>query len=85
VASLAQFLLGLAQNPGANAAFRASVDAARAEMNAAGLSAEQQEVVLSNDPARIAAAIQSELHATAPLESDRLNVPITFCFGPPKG
>jgi hypothetical protein len=85
VASIAQFLLGLAQNPRQSEAFRASPSAARAAMTAFGLSAAQQNVVLSNDPARIAKAIQSELHANTPADVERLMVPISFCFAPPQG
>ncbi|MGH7729466.1 MAG: hypothetical protein ACREM2_11860 [Vulcanimicrobiaceae bacterium] len=53
-------------------------------MSAAGLSVEQQEVLLCGDPQRIAAAVQIEIEASAPAEAAAgLRVPITFCFCPP--
>ena len=85
MASIAQFLLSLNQNQQQGAAFRASPQAARAAMTSAGLSNDQQQIILSKDPAKIAAAVQAELSTGAQASADHLNVPISLCFAPPAG
>lgn len=84
MASLAQYLLHLAQHPEENEAFRKSPGDARASMTKAGLTQEQQEIALSRDPKRIADAVQAELHAGTPADAERLSVPLNFIICPPK-
>lgn len=85
MASLAQYLLHLAQNPEESEAFRSSHESARASMTKAGLSKEQQEIALSRDSDRIAGAVQAELHAGTPANVERLSVPLNFIIcSPPK-
>ncbi len=85
MASLAQYLLQLAQNLEESEAFRSSHESARASMTKAGLSQEQQEIALSRDPDRIAGAVQAELHAGTPANVERLSVPLNFIIcSPPK-
>ena len=84
MASLAQYLLHLAQNLEESEAFRKSPDGARASMTKAGLTQEQQEVALSRDPDRIARAVQAELHVGTSADAERLSVPLNFIICPPK-
>ena len=84
MASLAQYLLHLAQHPDESEAFRSSLDGARASMTKVGLTQEQQEIALSRDPERIASAVQAELHAGTPADVERLSVPINFIICSPK-
>lgn len=83
MASLAQYLLHLSQNKAEHEAFTGSLEAARASMTAAGLSAEQQEIALGGDAARIAAEVQKELQAGTPEGAERLSVAVNFCICPP--
>ena len=85
MASLAQYLLNLAQHPEESEAFRRSHDGARAAMTKAGLTKDQQDIALSADPERIANAVQAELHAGTPASVERLSVPLNFIIcSPPK-
>ncbi|HTW84658.1 MAG TPA: hypothetical protein VMD91_11365 [Candidatus Sulfotelmatobacter sp.] len=59
-ASIADYLLALARDPAAAATHRKSDADARAAMSAAGLSAAQQDAILSKDSDRISKAIQAE-------------------------
>jgi hypothetical protein len=59
--SLADYVLRISQDPAAASRFRDAPDEAREEMVRAGLSEEQQEVLLSNDARRISLAIGREL------------------------
>lgn len=76
MASIAEYLLSLARDPAKAAEHRSSEDAARAAMDAAGVSGNDQEVILSRDPERIAAAIRAEL----PASDDDGGIPIMMMF-----
>jgi hypothetical protein len=66
VASIASYLLTLAQNPAEKAVFDKDTPSAKASMTAAGLSPDQQAVLLTNDPDQIRAAVNAELGDTPP-------------------
>lgn len=78
-ASIADYLLRLARDPQAAALHRSSDDAAHSAMDAAGLSAEQKETVLSRDADRISAAIRAELQGSGD-KDDEGGIPFLMVF-----
>lgn len=76
MASLAAYLLKLAEDPNELAQFRSSEATARQRMAAAGLSDDQQATLLSRDSQRISKAIQAELGPAAP---DGFPIGLVFC------
>jgi hypothetical protein len=76
MASLAAYLLKLAEDPNEVSQFRTSAATARARMTAAGLSNDQQETLLSCDSQRISKAVSAEL---GPGDPDGFPIPMVFC------
>lgn len=82
MASLASYLLKLAEDSNELAQYRVSAASARQRMAAAGLTPEQQETLLSCDSQRISKAIQAEL---GPPSADGFPIGLVFCTVCPSG